>query len=518
MVDTAALGTPGAPYRWESDAKYKTLFDSIDEGFCVIKILRGGDGEGIDYVFVETNPSFERQTGLADATGRSMRSLAPAHEEHWFRTYAEVARTGVSVRFEAPADALHRWYDVYAFRIGDVGEDLVGVLFNDISRRKELERASRQAHETIEKQNEVLRAADQRKDRFLATLSHELRNPLAPLQVAANLLSRPDVTRAQLNHAGAVVRRQVGQMALLLDDLLDVARITQGKLVLRRAPCRITDVVDNAVETVRPLIDRKQHRLHVEVPEPASMLEGDPVRLAQVVANLLDNAAKYTDPGGDVFLTVRCEDAQLVLEVRDTGMGIDPDTLPGLFEMFAQSPLAKDRTEGGLGIGLSLVRALVKMHGGAIEACSGGPGLGSRFVVRLPLGTTLSATPEASAPKEGQAPKRVLIVDDNRDAADILGALLAMDGHEVRVAYDGQTALALARTFRPGIGILDLGMPMMDGYDLARHLRAQAGPLSLQLIALTGWGDDEARRKASEAGFDQHLTKPLSPDILAALL
>jgi PAS domain S-box-containing protein len=364
---------------WSSEDKYRTLFESIDEGFCVIEVLFDADGLPADYVFLEVNPAFERQTGLVDAQGRTMRSLAPTHEEHWFRTYGHVATTGTPVRFEAPAEALKRWYDVYAFRVGAPEQYLVAILFNDISKRKELERE-------VETQNDALRQADLRKDRLLATVSHELRNPLAPLTFAADILAREGLSAADLRRTRDIIQRQVGQMARILDDLLDVARVTQGKLVLRRQPVRPAELVEGAVETARPLIERKHHALEVDIEPGAPLLDVDPARLSQVITNLLTNAAKYTDIGGRIAVRGRTEGEEFVIAVEDNGIGIPPAALATVFEMFSQPQEAgSERAEGGLGIGLALVKALVELHGGSVEAHSAGVGKGSTFVLRLPM-------------------------------------------------------------------------------------------------------------------------------------
>jgi Signal transduction histidine kinase len=363
---------------WNSEAKYRTLFESIDEGLCVIEVIFDGEGNAIDYEFLETNPSFERQTGLVDAVGRAMRSLAPAHEEHWFRIYGDVARSGKPVRFEAPAKALGRWYDVYAFRVGEPEERLVAILFNDVSMRKQLEKA-------IEEQNLALREADLRKDVFLATLAHELRNPLAPLKVAAELLTRPSLTDQQLARTREIIRRQVDHMARLLDDLLDIARATQGKLTLRRERVRPTELIESAVDSVRPLIERKRHTLDMHLDPNPPVLDVDPIRISQIVANLLTNAAKYTDSGGHITLSTRVEGGAFVIEIRDDGIGIPPEALANLFKMFSQQQAQAERSEGGLGIGLALVKGLVELHGGSVQAESEGPGRGSRFTVRIPI-------------------------------------------------------------------------------------------------------------------------------------
>jgi signal transduction histidine kinase/CheY-like chemotaxis protein len=500
------------PRTWQGEAKYQALFDAIDEGFCVLEVLFDEQGRPYDYVFVEVNPSFERQTGLMNAEGRSMRSLAEGHEEHWFQTYGEVARTGNPVRFEAPAEALGRWYDVYAFRVGEPGQNLVAVLFNDVSPRKQLERS-------LDAQNIALREADARKDRFIATLSHELRNPLSPLKVAAELLSHPGVTEKQLRRTGDIVRRQVAHMGRLLDDLLDVSRITQGKLTLRRERVKQAELIDAAVESVRPLIERKQHVLEIDLDPASPALDVDSVRISQVVANLLNNAAKYTDAGGRITLRTKVEGDTLVLQVCDNGIGLAPEALSSVFEMFEQQNADSERAEGGLGIGLALVKGLVELHGGSVAAESEGPGRGSRFMVRLPIAPAAPDHEADAAPERGESKRRrVLVADDNRDAAESLAMLLDVLGHDVRVAFDGQSALALARVFQPDLAVLDLGMPKMSGYDLARALRREPWAASLTIVAATGWGDLEARKASKEAGFDRHLTKPVDPEDLDEVL
>jgi PAS domain S-box-containing protein len=373
---------------------------------------------------------------------------------------------------------------------------------------------------TAMKQAEAaLQEADRRKDRFLATLSHELRNPLAPIRNAAHLLAMPQLRDEQLRAARDVIQRQVGHMALLLDDLLDVSRITQGKLALKKAHVALAPLVDAAVETARPLLERKRHVLEVSLPNDPPTLHADPLRVSQVLSNLLHNAAKYTDPGGHIRLSAAVHAGTLVLEVADDGIGIAADALPQLFLMFSQPQGSAGRAEGGLGIGLALVRGLVELHGGRVEALSDGPGRGSTFRVQLPLGEPAQAPAEPSAEAVGEGAARVLVVDDNRDAADTLALLLTTEGrHQVRVAYDGRTALAVAEAFRPDVVLLDLGLPDLPGHEVARRLRHERWGARMRLVALTGWGQDEDRRRSAEAGFDQHLTKPVDPAHLTAVL
>lgn len=359
---------------------------------------------------------------------------------------------------------------------------------------------------------EALREANRRKDEFLATLAHELRNPLAPIRNAAQLLGSPKLTSEALDWARHVIQRQVRHMAYLLDDLLDVARITRGKLELRRQHVLLSAVVDAAIETARPAIDAKRHSFAVALPAGMVELDADPQRLAQVIANLLTNAAKYTDPGGSIALVATLEPGEVRIGVRDDGIGLSREALDSIFGMFSQVDDARHRSEGGLGIGLALVKGLVELHGGRVEAHSDGVGRGSEFVVRLPLRPAAAAAVESAHGGASAAPGcRVLLADDNRDAAESLAMLLQMAGHEVRIAHDGVAAVELAAQFRPDVALLDIGMPGLDGYAVARTIRAQPWGTAPHLVALTGWGQEEDRRRSREAGFDEHLTKPVDP-------
>ncbi len=413
-------------------------------------------------------------------------------------------------------DGIYRWFKGR----GVPDRDAEGRIVRWIGTCTDID-AAKITEQLLRDQEDALREADRRKDVFLATLSHELRNPLAPIRTAAQLLTRPGLDAKQTLWAQTVIQRQVKHMAWLLDDLLDVSRITQGKLTLKRERVAIATVVDSAVEAARPLIDRKNHQLTVTLPPAPVYLDADPLRLSQVLSNLLTNAAKYTDPGGHIELTVRVESAIVTVAVKDTGIGVPPDALHRLFEMFAQVQGEHERADGGLGIGLALVKGLVELHGGAVEAASDGVGLGSTFTVRLPCAVAAfegGATLEGCAPPLAPKGRKVLIVDDNRDAADGLAMLLRLAGHEIRVAYEGRAALSLAQAFRPDVALLDIGMPGMNGYELARAFRLEPWGQTPTLVALTGWGQDEDRRRAAEAGFDRHLTKPVDPAQIEALL
>jgi PAS domain S-box-containing protein len=367
----------------------------------------------------------------------------------------------------------------------------------------------------------ALREADRRKDEFLALIAHELRNPLAPILYSLATLKKAERGAQQQLHAEQVIDRQVLHMSRLLDDLLDVSRITRGRLELKRTTVELAGVLDAAIEAARPLLDERHHRLSVELPEQPLRLEGDPVRLAQVFSNLLINAAKYTDPGGQVHLRAVRTGTEIAVAVRDNGAGIAAEVLPRLFTPFSPGAGAGQYPSGGLGLGLSLVRGLVERHGGRVEARSAGVGQGSEFIVHLPLGAADAQEPPLPRPAPQAVPMRrlkVLVVDDNRDAADSCGALLELSGHEVQTAYSAHDGYLLAEAFRPDVLLLDIGLPDVDGYALARRIRAMYWGHDLTLVALTGWGQEADKSRAREAGFDHHLTKPVTLPQLDGLL
>jgi len=375
--------------------------------------------------------------------------------------------------------------------------------------------------QALRRSEQALREADRRKDEFLALIAHELRNPLAPILYSLAALKKTGHGARQQLHAEQVIERQVLHMSRLLDDLLDVSRITRGRLELKRTTVELAGVLDAAIEAARPLLDERHHRLSVELPEQPLRLEGDPVRLAQVFSNLLINAAKYTDPGGQVHLRAVRAGTEIAVAVRDNGAGIAAEVLPRLFTPFSPGAAAGQYPSGGLGLGLSLVRGLVERHGGRVEARSAGVGQGSEFIVHLPLGASDLQEPPAPRPTPQATPMsrlRVLVIDDNRDAADSCGALLELSGHEVQTAYSAHDGYLLAEAFRPDVLLLDIGLPDVDGYALARRIRAMYWGRDLTLVALTGWGQEADKRRAREAGFDHHLTKPVTFQQLDALL
>ena len=497
----------------DSEQRYRTLFEAIDEGVCIIEMLYDGAGQPCDYRFLEMNTAFVKHTGLFDAVGKTILEMVPGHDRHWFDTYGRVAATGEAIRFVEEAAAMGRWFDVYATRIGAAGSRKLALLFNDISERK---RTEIELHRLAAD----LTAADRRKTEFLATLAHELRNPLAPLRSALEAMRLRSADPAGGNPAAGhpsdparllgVMERQLGHMVELVDDLLDVARIQRGQVELKRSPIDLRDVLDAAVEAAMPVIEQHGHRLRTEITTAPLPLLADATRLVQVVGNLLNNAAKYTPRGGVVTLEARRDAGHVVIAVADNGIGIAPESTEEVFSMFNQVGRQHDRSRGGLGIGLSLVRTLVELHHGSVAAFSEGTGKGSRFEVRLPIFAFDRGDDQGAAVvDEAVVAARILVVDDNVDAADMLAELLTIDGHDVKVAYSGQQALERAAQFQPGYVFLDIGLPDMSGYQVATSMRELPGMENAFLIALTGYGQARDRELAMNAGFDEHVVKPM---------
>jgi PAS domain S-box-containing protein len=398
-------------------------------------------------------------------------------------------------------------------------------------RTAELEHANRSLQaeigERTKLENELRRRVaelaeeDRRKMEFLATLAHELRNPLAPIQYAHELLRLADDSNLRLEAHG-IMARQIHQMIRLIDDLLDLSRITRNKLELRRERVGLAEVLSDACQTARPLMESRGHRLSMQLPEVPILLHADRARLSQVFSNLLGNAAKFTHRGGSIEITVVREGTESLTCVRDDGIGIAPEMLPRIFDMFVQADRSLEQTQSGLGIGLTLVQRVVQMHGGRVEARSGGRGKGSEFLVRLPsipVSRTGDVTGPRARPEGGAGPaKRVLVVDDNEDAVRSLTLMLHMMGHEVVTAKDGEEAVRMAEESRPDLVLLDIGMPRLNGYDAARRIREEPWGRRLPLVALTGWGLEEDRKLAKESGFDRHIVKPIGVDTLRALI
>jgi signal transduction histidine kinase len=369
-----------------------------------------------------------------------------------------------------------------------------------------------------------LKKADRSKNEFLATLAHELRNPLAPIRAAVKILQIKSKPNSESQSALDVIERQTRQMTRLIDDLLDIARITSNKLELRREQIELRTVLNAAVETSRPLIEQRGHKLIVRAPSAPIHIDGDLVRLAQVVSNLLNNAAKYTERGGRIWLTAARKESEAVIKVRDTGIGIRSEILPQIFGMFTQADRDANGAPGGLGIGLTLVKRLVEMHGGTITAQSPGRGKGSEFIVRVPMASAHLPEPEIPAKgklesgTETKTPIRILVVDDNHDSADSMGLLLKLLGNDVRIVHDGLAAVEAANEFEPRVVLLDIGLPTLDGFEAAKRIRQQEWAKQALMIAVTGWGEAVDRQRSKKAGFDHHLVKPVDPDVLTNLL
>ncbi|NHZ39417.1 ATP-binding protein [Massilia aquatica] len=498
----------------KSEQKYRTLFESMDEGYCVIEMLFDAASRPIDFRYLEINPAFDKHTGLRNVQGKRMQEIAPDDDGHWCHSFGRVAATGEPASFIHHAPMLDgRWLDIYAFRLDGQGTPRVAVLFNDISARKRDE-------EERERLVARLREEDQRKDEFLATLAHELRNPLAPIRSGLQIMRVAQGDAAATERVRAMMERQVTQMVHLIDDLLDLSRISHGKIDLRIERIELAAAIQQAIEASRPAIAQADHELLIKFPPDPIYVDADLTRMAQVFSNLLNNAAKFTDRGGRIRVAMHEVDGQAVVSVQDSGIGIPPHMLSHVFDMFKQIDGSMGRSKGGLGIGLFIVKRLVEMHGGSIEVLSDGKGNGSEFVVRLPLATSLAAQQPGTLPEPHmRAPHHhILVVDDNADAAETLSMLLAIMGNQTLTAHDGPSGLEMAAQFKPQVIFLDIGMPTLNGYEVARQIRLHAWGADMVLIALTGWGQDEDKRLAREAGFNFHLTKPVLPADLEALL
>ena len=630
----------------DSETRYRSLFESMDEGFCIIEVLFDGELP-VDYRFLQVNPAFERHTGLKNVTGRLAREVVPDLDQHWFETYGRVAQTGEPTRLEDVSRALRRFYDVYAFRLGAPEQHQVAVLFNDITQRKRAEEELREtearvhsvtnnlpdtvvyqvaarldgarhftylsggvaalfgctaeqviadasilygkfleedrqlladeerealthtvpfktesrvrkasgevawvyaasaprrrqddgsivwdgviiditerkrAEEQIKAANLQLAEADRRKNEFLAVLSHELRNPLAPIRNSVYILEHAAPGGEQAVRARQVIDRQAQHMARLIEDLLDVTRISRGKVVLQRESVDLNAIVKGTAEDHRETFARNGVDLQiVEVGKPLWIF-GDRTRLAQVIGNLLTNATKFTPRGGKTVLTIDSNAGHAVVRVRDNGAGISAETQGNLFEPFVQGAQAIERTLGGLGLGLALVKGLVELHGGTVTAYSEGEGRGSEFVVTLPQQAQVTTVDGGGCrvPQHAEV-RRVLVVEDNVDSAESLREALSLSGHEMTVAYSGSQGLEAARANRPDVIFCDIGLPGIDGYEVARAIRWDSDPKLRRtfLVALSGYALPEDVAKSREAGFDRHIAKPPSIEALEKIL
>ena len=497
-------------YRDEENQRLMTLFEQAPG---IIAVLRGAE-----HVFELTNRSYQELVGKRDLVGKPVRAALPEVQgQGFFELLDQVYGSGepfvgyaVPLRVQrAPGAPLEqRFIDFIYQPIRDQHDQVVGIFVegSDVTVRKRVE--------------DELRAANQQKDQFLAMLAHELRNPLAPITTAGHLLQRGQLDPAAARRASDIIVRQAEHMAALVNDLLDVSRVTRGLVTLARGVLDMREVVHEAVEQVRPLMDARGHRFDCDIPASLPAIDGDRMRLIQVLSNILNNAAKYTAPNGHIVLAAGVDDGCVRIAVRDNGQGIEPSMLPYIFDPFIQAERTPDRSQGGLGLGLALVRSLVQLHGGRVEARSEGAGQGSEFVLWLPCVQAAPSTPDedGAAPARETTGMQVLVVDDNADAAQMLAALLEMHGYSAQVAYTGLDGLASAVDMRPDVALLDIGLPDIDGHELARRLRALPELSGAMLVALTGYGQEEDRQRAFAAGFDHHMAKPADIKKLLALL
>ena len=495
----------------KSDARLRDLVDTAAEGVWILDA-----GRRTTYVNRRMAEMLDRPVHeilrLPGDTFFAPESL-PAVNEIWERCRRGL-RGHQEICFLLPGGR-PLWASASVSPVFDESGDFGGVLamLTDVTERRRLD-------DELRRRVEELAAEDRRKDEFLAMLAHELRNPLGAISNAGYVLDQTPGADSRMRDLVGVIGRQIRHLSRLVDDLLDVSRLTRGKIELRKRQEELRPIVEGAVETTRPVLEQKGHRLTVSLPDEPVCLEADATRIEQVIANLLHNAAKFTDPGGRIDLAVETDGPEVVLRVRDDGQGIEPELLPRIFDLFVQEDRSLARSHGGLGIGLTLVRSLVERHGGRVEARSEGPGRGSEFVVRMPRSAGRPAAPAAprQEPGEERGPARILLVEDNVDAADALAELLRLWGHEVEVVHDGPTAVQSAGSVRPGVVLLDIGLPGMDGYQVAGALRRLPELQGTLIVALTGYGQESDRQRSARAGFDYHLVKPVDLEELRRLV
>jgi PAS domain S-box-containing protein len=488
-------------YRNEENERFRTLFEQAPG---IIAVLRGPE-----HVFELTNQSYLQLIGHRQIVGKPARQALPeVVGQGFFELLDRVYTSGepfvghaLPVRLQrGPNGPLEERYIDFVYQpIRDANGAVSGIFVegSDVTARKQIE--------------DELRAANRQKDQFLAMLAHELRNPLAPIMTAAQLLKVGSLDARSIANASEIIVRQASHMTDLVNDLLDVSRVTRGLVTLEKEELDLNVIVSAAVEQVRPLIDARRHSLTLQLSGRSAHVIGDRTRLVQVISNILNNAAKYTAPGGRLTLSVTVDEQNVHVAVRDNGVGIAPDILPYIFDLFTQAERTPDRSQGGLGIGLALVKSLVALHGGTVHAASPGLGQGSEFCIVLPRLALPADTPDdedSDTGVHGQSGLHVMVVDDNVDAAQMLAALLEVQGHAVCVEYDARGALERARLERPDVLLLDIGLPDMDGYELARRLRGQPESAHATLVALTGYGQSQDRKEAEQAGFDHYLVKP----------
>lgn len=502
----------------ESEERYRTLFTTMDDGFCVIEMLFNDEQQPIDYRFLEINPAFEQQTGLQQAEGKTARQLLPTLEEHWFEIYGNIALTGQPARFENGSEVMNRWFEVYAFRVGQPQEHKVAILFKDISDRRAIETQREKLLQQEQAAREAAERANRMKDEFLAVLSHELRTPLNPILGWATLLQSPQISASKLQQGLSTIERNARQQVQMIDDLLDISRIIRGKINLHFAPVFLSEPIMAALETVRLAAEAKAIQMEVWLDPSVGAVRGDAGRLQQVIWNLLSNAIKFTPAQGRVTLQLAEVNGQAQVQVIDTGKGIQPEFLPYVFELFRQQDSSITRAFGGLGLGLAIARQVVEAHGGTITAASAGENQGATFTVQFPLiEISRPNIPDTCPlPNFNLSHLRIIAIDDELDSLELIKILLEQEGATVQAFASAPPALRALEQEPFDLLISDIGMPDMDGYQFIRQVRALASVdnRSLPAIALTAYAGETNRHQILAAGFQAHLAKPIDPQAL----
>lgn len=483
----------------KSELRYHSLFTKMSEGYALHEIILDKKGRPYDYRFLDLNPAFEELTGLKRqaAVGKTVRQLLPNTEPAWIKDYGQVALTGKPIHFERYHQDLDKYYEVFAYQPEKMQ---VAVLFLDITARKHVEKE---------------------KDNFIAIMSHELRNPLTPILTSAQLLEQDVKNHLDpkspenriIREYAQIIERQSKTMARLLDDILDTSRMSRKTMQLNKKIVDVGEIVKNAVETTMPLIKEQRHNLSVSLPQHPVYMEADPVRLEQIIVNLLNNASKYTRPKGKIWVALTIKNKSIEITVKDNGMGINPEKIKRIFKLFSTADNVPFIAIGSLGIGTNIAKHLATMHGGKITASSRGKNRGSTFTVKFPWRLKEHKQEKIGLQKPVlQAPikSKILIVDDNKDIASLLSKILSPQGHEVKVTHDGLEAIKLFKTFEPQIALIDIGLPFISGYQVAQKIRKQKSNQKTKLIAITGYGQDKDKLLAKQAGFDHHLTKPIN--------
>jgi signal transduction histidine kinase/ActR/RegA family two-component response regulator len=510
--------------RDEAEAKYRNVLGAIDQSFCIIHVLKNTAGEYSDYRFVEANQAFEDQTGLVHPVGKTIREMVPNLEGDWARIYGGVAATGEAIRVENFEPAMNRWFDVHAHRVGEPGQDLVALVFQNTTVQKEAEAAVAKALADEQIARQQAEDANRTRDNFLAVVSHELRTPLSAMLGWVQLLRSETLPAEKQAKALETIERNARAQAQLIEDLLDVSRIISGKLHLESARVVLRPIVEAALDSVRPAALAKGIVLDSELASGTRVL-GDAARLQQIVINLLTNAVKFTPPHGRVMVKLRLEGNLVELSVADTGKGITPAFLPRVFDRFRQEEHATTRRAKGLGLGLSIVHELVEMHGGTVTAASDGEHLGATFTVRIPVAAAREATPARAAkaldPSALKAAElrglRILLLEDEPDTRELVETLFTRVGATVTPTGTGDEAIAALKATTPDLFISDIGLPGEDGYSVIARVRELPNGRTVPAIALTAYAREEDRQRALESGFDAHMTKPVEPALLLEL-